>query len=147
MRLTVLGQYAKGVTQHDPPVGSRLLADIERLKWLLWHGNRHRAREAIEDLEEDVDTLDVEYPNLRKFAKPVHEFSVYIAANAGSLINYGERFRAGERISTAFVESTVDAVISKRFAKATADAMDTSRSAPVVANSHAHPRRNAPAHV
>ena len=29
----------------------------------------------------------------------------------------GERFRAGERISTAFVESTVNAVISKRFAK------------------------------
>ena len=35
----------------------------------------------------------------------------------GSLINYGERFRTGERISTAFVESTVNTVIGKRFAK------------------------------
>ncbi len=34
-----------------------------------------------------------------------------------SIINYGERFRAGERISSAFVEATVNAVISKRFDK------------------------------
>ena len=46
-----------------------------------------------------------------------HEFGGYIASNAGSLINYGERFRAGERISSCLVGSTVNAVISKRFAK------------------------------
>ena len=40
-----------------------------------------------------------------------------IASNAGSLINYGEQFRAGERISSCLAKSTVDAVISKRFAK------------------------------
>jgi hypothetical protein len=31
--------------------------------------------------------------------------------------SYDERFRAAERISTAFVESTVDTVVGKRFAK------------------------------
>jgi hypothetical protein len=31
--------------------------------------------------------------------------------------NDGERYRAGERISTGFVESTVNQVISKRFCK------------------------------
>jgi hypothetical protein len=31
--------------------------------------------------------------------------------------NYGERFRAGERISSCLAESTVNAVINKRFAK------------------------------
>ncbi len=31
--------------------------------------------------------------------------------------NHGERYRAGERISTGFVESTVNQVISKRFCK------------------------------
>ena len=41
----------------------------------------------------------------------------YIRRNAHSLINYGERYRAGERISSAFVEATVNAVIAKRFAK------------------------------
>jgi hypothetical protein len=31
----------------------------------------------------------VDYPNLSKFARAAQEFSVYIASNAGSLINYG----------------------------------------------------------
>ena len=117
MRVTVLEQYARGVAHHDEAAGARLLAELERSKWLLWHGNQHRAQEAIETLEDDVDGLEVDYPNLRKFAKSVHEFAVYIRSNTGSLINYGERFRAGERISSCLAESTVNAVISKRFAK------------------------------
>ncbi len=49
--------------------------------------------------------------------RTAHEFAVYITSNAGSLINYGERYRAGERISSCLAESTVNAVISKRFAE------------------------------
>jgi hypothetical protein len=64
-----------------------------------------------------VDGLEVAYPNLGKFAKSAREFAVYIKSNTNSLINYGERFRAGERISSCLAESTVNAVISKRFAK------------------------------
>jgi hypothetical protein len=117
MRLTVLGQYARGVAQLDQTLSDRLLADIERIKWLLWHGNQYRASQTITFFVEDVDALEVDYQNLSKFARAAHEFAVYIAANAGSLINYGERFRAGERISSSLAESTVNAVISKRFAK------------------------------
>jgi len=117
MRLTVLSQYARGVAQHDDAEGKRLLAELERIKWLIWHGNQHRAEETIGFFLDDVDGLEVDYPNLRKFARTAHEFAVYIASNAGSLINYGERFRAGERISSCLAESTVNAVISKRFAK------------------------------
>jgi hypothetical protein len=59
----------------------------------------------------------VGYPNHRKFVTAAREFGVYIANNVASLINYGERYRSGERISSAFVEATVNAVVSKRFAK------------------------------
>ena len=45
------------------------------------------------------------------------EFRGYIDANAGFIPNYGERYRQGEAIATGFVESTVNAVVSKRFAK------------------------------
>lgn len=117
MRMTVLGQYAKGVAQLEKAEGERLLVDLERIKWRLWHGDIHRALEEIGDFEDDVDGLEVDYPNLRRFRKTAHEFAVYVADNAGSIINYGERFRSGERISTAFVESTVNTVIGKRFAK------------------------------
>jgi hypothetical protein len=54
---------------------------------------------------------------LSKCVRAANEFAIYIAANAGSLINYGERFRAGKRISSSLAESTVNVVISKRFAK------------------------------
>lgn len=54
---------------------------------------------------------------MRKFTTAIGEFRAYIAGNKSSLINYGERYRAGERISSAFVEATVNTVISKRFAK------------------------------
>jgi hypothetical protein len=117
MRLTVLGQYACGVAHHDEAEGARLLASLDSIKWLLWHGNQHRAGKEIAFFEDDVDGLEVDYPNLGKFVRAAHEFAVYIASNVGSLINYGERFRFGERISSCLAESTVNAVISKRFAK------------------------------
>ncbi len=117
MRLTVLSQYARGVAHHDDAEGARLLTSVESIKWLLWHGNQHRAGEETVFFEDDVDDLEVSYPNLGKFKRAAHEFAVTIASNAGSLINYGERYRSGERISSCLAESTVNAVISKRFAQ------------------------------
>ena len=46
-----------------------------------------------------------------------HPPSTAVLGGCLRLINYGERFRAGERISSAMAESTVNAVVSKRFAK------------------------------
>ena len=47
----------------------------------------------------------------------VREFESYISNNASYIPNYGERWHNGEAISTGFVESTVNQVISKRFVK------------------------------
>jgi len=102
---------------HHDENESAELKSLERIKWLLWHGSQQRALTVIEDFEEDIDQLDVGYPNQTKFARTAHELSVYITSNAGSLMNYGERYRAGERISSCLAESTVNAAISKRFAK------------------------------
>jgi hypothetical protein len=117
MRITVLGQFAKGVAQYDDEAGARLIEDLDRIKWKLWHGNTSDAQVAIEDFEGDLAGLETDYPNLRKFVTAAREFAVYIASNTTSLINYGERYRSGERISSAFAEATVNAVVSKRFAK------------------------------
>ena len=66
--------------------------------------------------------LDLEFPETpseltRKVAKGVGEFETYIRNNEEFIPNFGERRRNGERISTAFVESTVNQVISKRMVK------------------------------
>jgi hypothetical protein len=41
----------------------------------------------------------------------------YIGANRTFIPNYGDRYRHGETISTAFVESAINQVLSKRFVK------------------------------
>ena len=44
-------------------------------------------------------------------------FGTYIQNNASAVVNYGERYRCGERTSTGCVESTINQVIAKRFVK------------------------------
>ena len=46
-----------------------------------------------------------------------NELTTSIANNATSIVNYGKHYRQGERISTGFVESTVNQVVSKRMVK------------------------------
>ena len=83
---------------------------------MLWHGNVFRALTTIEDILADLESL---YPDDEpgKLLTAMREFDSYIRANAGRIPNYGERRRAGEAISTAFTESAVNQVISKRMVK------------------------------
>lgn len=116
MRITVQRQFGQGVENHNE-AGHGITETLRRIKWHLWHGNAYRAREEIDELQFDAEALETDYPIMRKFLTAIGEFRSYIASNHASLINYGERYRSGERISSAFVEATVNAVISKRFAK------------------------------
>jgi hypothetical protein len=117
MRLTVLSQFARGLAHEDEPQSTALLKSLESIKWLLWHGNLVRAVDAVRRFAENFDDLPLDDLRMRKFARAAREFCVYIESNLDSLINYGERYRAGEPISSCIAESTVNAVISKRFAK------------------------------
>ena len=47
----------------------------------------------------------------------MRELETYIANNAPSIVNYGERYRNGARISTSFTESAINQVVSKRMVK------------------------------
>jgi hypothetical protein len=59
-----------------------------------------------------------ELPEQRKLCKAaVGEFGGYLRANAASIPNYGERYRAGEVISSSLAESTINQVVSKRMVK------------------------------
>jgi hypothetical protein len=46
--------------------------------------------------------------------RKLEEFETCIRNNAKFIPNYGERYRYGETISTAFLESTINQVVSKR---------------------------------
>jgi hypothetical protein len=124
MRLTVMQQSAKSLplTIQDEEdtyiLREAVVRELERLKWFLWHGNVYRALQAVESVEMDLDVAAATGDGTaRKLFKAVEEFHTYIDRNRAFIPNYGERYRYGERISTGFVESTVNQVISKRFCK------------------------------
>jgi hypothetical protein len=57
------------------------------------------------------------YPALKKLAHALSETIRYLELNADSMPNYGKRYRGGLRISTGFVESSVNEIIARRMAK------------------------------
>ena len=132
MRITVMANMAKSLRPPPPAAdpdlelpadsAARLITevreDLGRLEWFLWHGNVFRALTTLDGLIGDLEILqpdDERAPG--KLLAAVHEFDSYIRANAERIPNYGERRRAGEAISTAFTESAVNQVISKRMVK------------------------------
>ncbi|MBV9998824.1 MAG: hypothetical protein JO015_06885 [Verrucomicrobia bacterium] len=89
---------------------------LEHLKWNLWHGKVDRALEITDDL---IYALEIKNGSAehRKLLKVVRTFETYVRENQAFLPNHGERYRQGKVISTAFVESAVNQVVSKRFVK------------------------------
>ena len=117
MRLTVLQQQTKALEEARPQAGAAVSRQIESIKHLLWHGNVEEALERLTKLLMDLDLIrDLSAP-AEKLAAGVAEFETYIRNNQESIPNYGERYRQGETISTAFVESTINQVVSRRFVK------------------------------
>ena len=96
---------------------------LTRIKWHLWHGNAERVLEKILDLD---DTLAVhqddplvarKYSKCQPLARLLADFHTYVEQNSGFIVDYSERQRYGERVSTGFVESAVNQVLAKRMVK------------------------------
>jgi hypothetical protein len=117
MKLTVLGQYGKGLVQCEAVLGEAIQGQIERLKWALWHGQVDKALGKIDDLETSIEPFRETYTRFTPLVKALSKLRTYIVNNRHVMPNYGERYRKGEPIATGFVESTVNEVVSKRFCK------------------------------
>ena len=117
MRLTVLQQQTKAVRHELPETGTVVSEQVESIKHLLWHGNTEKALDRLADLLFDLYLVRNHSTPAKKLAVSVEDFETYIRNNQESMPNYGERYRNGETISTAFVESTINQVVSRRFVK------------------------------
>ena len=117
MKLTVLGQYGKGLVQCETVLGAAIGDQIERLKWSLWHGQVEKALDNIDDLERAIAPFSETYARYAGLVKALSALRTYIVNNRHVIPNDGERYRRGEPIATGFVESTVNEVVSKRFCK------------------------------
>jgi hypothetical protein len=65
----------------------------------------------------DLELIRNHFATAEKLAVGMAEFQTYIRNNQESIPNYGERYRQGETISTAYIESTINQVVSRRFVK------------------------------
>lgn len=114
MRLTVMQQYVKGLAKHNEEDAEKLARLLRQIKGFLWNGNLHEGQAVIEDLVVDLDEIETDYASVKALRKAAGEFESYITNNKGMIPNYAERRRYGERVSTGFVESTVNTVVGKR---------------------------------
>ena len=119
MRITVLQQQTKslqGEVNHVKEADG-LSKRIDSVKHLLWHGNVAEALERMADMLLDLELIQAHSAAAQKLAAGLAEFEIYIRNNRDFIPNFGERYRQGETISTAFVESTIHQVVSRRFVK------------------------------
>jgi hypothetical protein len=117
MRLQNLIQLSQGLPDRSEHlVRAAVLAELDRVKWHLWHGCAFLAVGCLEELVEEFDTFD-EDETRAKLAFKLQEFLTYIENNRTCIVDYGDRHRHGEPIASSFVESGVNQVVAKRFVK------------------------------
>jgi hypothetical protein len=100
---------------------------VESVKQYLWHGKSAKALERLRDVADDLECWDDDEDGEKqvqagseaamRMLTYVWELETYIVNNAPYIVNYGERYRNGERISTSFTASAVNQVVSKRIVK------------------------------
>jgi len=120
-RLTVLKRVLFGkeaINQFPTDYLDPLCKHLESLKWRLWHGYVGGAFNRISAI---LFTLSLPSIAGKKVAvrirRLIKELLRYLKDNQDSLANYGRRYRSGQRISTAFMESAVNQLIDKRMSK------------------------------
>jgi hypothetical protein len=96
----------------------RLSELVAAIQWRLWHGRSCQAIRKLEIMQMVLgrpSVVDKEAVKLiRRLTK---ELLGYLTYNRDSLPNYGQRYRAGKRISSSFIESAVNQLIDKRMSK------------------------------
>ena len=120
MRFEHALQAARGLGANTPAGHLRGYAvrDLEGAKWLLWHG---RSSSCLGRLAKLAGWFGASHVRGTRGALPsekyIRELIQYLRANHCALVNYGRRRHGGLPISTAFVESAVNEIVSKRMIK------------------------------
>jgi hypothetical protein len=112
-------QLATGAIHQGQPAEACtwLLDQIDRAKWALWNGQLGKTLEHLSELRVWTWNARADPSWLDHLRTHLSELTCYLDANADSLPNYGARHRQGAPISTAFVESAVNEIVSRRMVK------------------------------
>jgi len=100
----------------DSESSQTIISDLLGAKWHLWHSCVHRALQRLQRVSWDVECFD-ESDSKKKLTTKLEEAFVYFKKNRDFIVNYADRCSHSDPISTGFVESAVNQVVSKRFVK------------------------------
>ncbi|WOJ91838.1 hypothetical protein RZS28_19130 (plasmid) [Methylocapsa polymorpha] len=120
MRFEHALQSARGIGQGTTSAYLRTYAvrNLESAKWKLWHGGASACLGRLAKLANRLDCGHVRDVRSAVAARRhVNDLIEHLHANRHALVNYGRRRNEGLPISTAFVESAVNEILSKRMIK------------------------------
>ena len=119
MKFQNLKQLAKGINGlMEGTIRRHALAQLERVQWRFWHGRRQRGLIGLVRLRQWAHAKCLEHiATMGKLGHALLDTIRYLETNVDSLPNYGQRYRAGWRVSTGFAESAVNERIAKRMRK------------------------------
>lgn len=83
----------------------KLKPKLDKVKWLLWHGN-------VESAITKLDLLIEEAPKAKR--QRLEKLKHYLTNNADKIVNYQEREKAGGVFTSNLAESTVESLINQR---------------------------------
>ena len=99
----------------EPLERDAVKTEIAHAKWLVWHGKGGKSVARIKAL--DATLLSRQGYEFSTLWWNLRRLYFYIDNNAGTLVNYGARYRKGLPISSSIAESAVNQVVSHRMAK------------------------------
>src|SRR5215467_3395653 len=91
-KLTVLGQFGKGLVHCEAVLGEDIGNKIERLTWSLWHGQVDKALGKIDELETSIEPFHETYARFPRLVKALSELRTSIVHNRHVIPNDGERY-------------------------------------------------------
>jgi hypothetical protein len=115
MKITAMRQITKGI--EDATLVEKMLVSLERVKWRLWHGHVSNALWTLDWMSDDCYSEEKSDTKREQLYQALLEYHTYITNNRVFIPNYAERYRYDEIISTAFTESAINEVVSKRMVK------------------------------
>jgi hypothetical protein len=106
-----------------PDVTAQIIAEVERLRWRLWHGKPNAVAEAIEKIRPLIRTRR----KPTKHRRPLRPWNAlmsglyflrkYTSGQKAWMVNYARRHREGERVGTSQTESAANWLVNKRMNK------------------------------
>ena len=107
-----------GAGTAETHLANEAVRGLERAKWRLWHGRWPGCRRKLAALYCWTQRKSLrEVAGIERLQRHVSELLGYLERNQGALVHYAAQRRRGEPISTAFVESAVNAIVARRMNK------------------------------